>query len=533
MRSCPHCHLLLETTQWDGPAAYGCRSCGGVWIVQSDAALLMSDHRLLLQLLELYPGVADLAAFDGLPAHCPDCRTVRLEEAEPAQPAVCPRCGGVWLEARDRRALAGAEPARQEPAAEKKPPDSAQAPTPQRQEVPQASVAAEPTDPLERLLAGNLRFAEGRPRRPNQALERRAEVAQTQAPFAVVITCSDSRVVPELIFDVGLGDLFVIRSAGNTLSGQAEACVGYAVERFGPSLVLVLGHSRCSAVRAAVEGAVDHSYLRTLVAAIRPAVDMAMRHPGNLLDNAVRCNTFRTARRLRAYCDTLDLQRLTEELRVVPAFYDLDSGRVTIVEEMDEGETAVPLTVDADIRSREPLDDVDTDEDLETDENAEPSGRAPIEHTVEMPSHSVPIVTTSSQSVTVTIGSPTSARRTETTGAQARQVWCPRCRAGYSVDSRRCTRCGVTLVDGSQLVPCLACRAENKIEWSACWSCQAELHPAWLQSGTLAALMSGALRQGKVRVRRAGTTDSTGCSSVIVFAAVAVLLLALGSLLSI
>jgi len=110
-----------------------------------------------------------------------------------------------------------------------------------------------PDAAIERLKAGNARFVKGKPSRPNATPKRRAEIAESQRPFAIVVSCSDSRVPPELVFDAGLGDLFVVRTAGEVVTAVEMASIEYAVDHLGASLVLVMGHERCGAVKAAVE----------------------------------------------------------------------------------------------------------------------------------------------------------------------------------------------------------------------------------------------------------------------------------------
>ena len=120
-----------------------------------------------------------------------------------------------------------------------------------------AGVAPAPIVPpdvaIERLKAGNARFVKGKPSRPNATPTRRAEIAASQHPFAIVVSCSDSRVPPEMVFDAGLGDLFVVRTAGEVVTAVEMASIEYAVDHLGASLVLVMGHERCGAVKAAVE----------------------------------------------------------------------------------------------------------------------------------------------------------------------------------------------------------------------------------------------------------------------------------------
>jgi carbonic anhydrase len=182
------------------------------------------------------------------------------------------------------------------------------------------------------LLAGNRRYVAGASLHPHQSADRRAEVAHAQHPFAVVIGCSDSRVPPELIFDCGLGDLFVIRTAGHALDEMAYASAQYAIEHLGAPLIVVLGHTHCGAVKSVVDGAQTSAYLSLLVERLRPAVTAASRMPGNLLDNAVLENVRQTVTRLATtipYPSDLSAKGL---LTIIGAHYDLESGLVTPVE---------------------------------------------------------------------------------------------------------------------------------------------------------------------------------------------------------
>ena len=117
----------------------------------------------------------------------------------------------------------------------------------------ESAVGLRPDDALARLKEGNARYVKGRLKHPNGAPKRRTEVAQKQKPFAIVLSCADSRVPPELVFDQGIGDLFVVRTAGQAIGDIEFASIEYAVEHLGASMIMVLGHERCGAVKATVE----------------------------------------------------------------------------------------------------------------------------------------------------------------------------------------------------------------------------------------------------------------------------------------
>ena len=156
---------------------------------------------------------------------------------------------------------------------------------------------------LKRLSEGNGRYVAASMTYPNQTARRRKEVAKGQEPFAIIFGCVDSRVTPELVFDRGLGDLFVIRTAGHAVDSATLGSVEFGVEELEIPLVMVLGHERCGAVAATIEavekGAKRHGQIGVLVEAIKPAVERMRGQPGDLLDNAVRASVELMVRRLR------------------------------------------------------------------------------------------------------------------------------------------------------------------------------------------------------------------------------------------
>ena len=184
---------------------------------------------------------------------------------------------------------------------------------------------------LERLLEGNRRCLECGPHHPRQDAGRRAEVAAGQHPFAVIVGCSDSRIPPEVVFDKGLGDLFVVRLAGNVVDDMALGSVEYAVEHLGTRLVVVLGHARCGAVTAAVNHGDAPGHVHSIVKAILPAIEKARGMPGDLVDNAIRVNVAMVADRIRACEPILAPMARGGEIRVVEAYYDVTTGKVDIL----------------------------------------------------------------------------------------------------------------------------------------------------------------------------------------------------------
>ena len=182
-----------------------------------------------------------------------------------------------------------------------------------------------------RLLEGNRRYAAARLSHTNQTAVRRGEIAAGQHPFAVVVGCADSRVPPEILFDQGLGDLFVIRLAGHIVDDAVLASIEYAVEHLGIRYVMVLGHERCGAVEATVKGGDVPGHISSLAAAIRPAVDEAANRPGDKVDNVVRANVARTVRQLKASAPILKERVERGDLTIAGARYDLDEGSVSIL----------------------------------------------------------------------------------------------------------------------------------------------------------------------------------------------------------
>ena len=195
------------------------------------------------------------------------------------------------------------------------------------------------SEALERLRDGNRRFVSGdRSGHSLTSQTRRSEVAVGQAPFAIVLGCSDSRVPAEIVFDQGLGDLFVIRVAGNIVASSQVGSVEFAAERFGTPLVVVLGHSQCGAVLATLEQLTrpreDQSRnLRSIVDRVRPSVEPLMatelRHdPEALVRQAVRANVRVSANHLRHGSELLEQQIQRRRLLVVGAEYALETGVV-------------------------------------------------------------------------------------------------------------------------------------------------------------------------------------------------------------
>ena len=185
---------------------------------------------------------------------------------------------------------------------------------------------------LKRLKAGNERFVSGRPAHPNCSCGRRQEILKGQKPFAVVLSCSDSRAPPELIFDCGFGDIFVIREAGNTYNDVAIGAMEYVVGHLGARLVIVMGHSDCGAVKAAVSGAPLPGKIPLVLEEIKPAVERARRMKGDVIENAIREHVRIAVEEFSSCGPILSEKVKSGELRIVGAYYDLATGEVAFLE---------------------------------------------------------------------------------------------------------------------------------------------------------------------------------------------------------
>jgi len=189
----------------------------------------------------------------------------------------------------------------------------------------------------QRLEEGNQRYCADRLNHPRRDAERREAIADGQAPFATVLTCSDSRVPPELIFDKGLGDLFVVRVAGNIVGNAVLGSIEFASLHLGVNLTVVMGHASCGAVKATVAnvdvtGPATHSHVDTLIEAIRPAVRNA-RASGDddLAERSSQENARITAEQIRR-SEPVMAGLCRHGVEILAAYYDLESGEVRWLE---------------------------------------------------------------------------------------------------------------------------------------------------------------------------------------------------------
>ncbi len=186
------------------------------------------------------------------------------------------------------------------------------------------------TEALKRLLEGNQRFVDQKRKYPDQSLKRVQFLAKGQYPFASVLGCADSRVPTEIIFDQGLGNLFVVRVAGNVASDMAIGSLEYATSVLGCQLIVVLGHKKCGAVIEALQEKPAPGRISFIVEGIRPAVARVRLSKGDVRENAIVANIKYQAEKLQSRSTILANLIQTGKLQIVGAYYDIDTGRVSI-----------------------------------------------------------------------------------------------------------------------------------------------------------------------------------------------------------
>lgn len=189
----------------------------------------------------------------------------------------------------------------------------------------------DPNAALKRLMDGNQRFVHQLSEHPDQSQARIKEVAQAQQPFAALLSCADSRVAPEILFDEGIGDLFDIRVAGNIVTPEVLGSLEYAVDILGTPLIMVLGHERCGAVTAAVQGKHLLGHINSFVKAIKPAIAKIEGESDDLVDNAVVANVQYQIQKLKQNSTIVSQKLLYGKLKIVGGRYDLDTGEVTLI----------------------------------------------------------------------------------------------------------------------------------------------------------------------------------------------------------
>src|SRR5262249_26295867 len=218
-----------------------------------------------------------------------------------------------------------------------------------------------PADAISRLREGNGHFTAGNPQHPDesaeerrymaansyenagmtflgmtaeQAAKRRTELTKSQHPFATIVSCSDSRVPPEIVFDQGLGDLFICRVAGNVINDESLGSIEYSVDHLAVRLIVVLGHQSCGAVKAAKETIAAKGkapeHIESLVAAIKPAVEATMNGD---LNATIEANVKHVVDLLRSSTPVLKAKVDSGEVQVIGGYYSLDTGAVTFLDQ--------------------------------------------------------------------------------------------------------------------------------------------------------------------------------------------------------
>jgi len=190
-----------------------------------------------------------------------------------------------------------------------------------------------PAEAIAKLKEGNARYTSGNLQHPGQTTERRAELTKSQHPFAIILSCSDSRVPPEIVFDQGLGDLFIVRVAGNVLNDEGLGSIEYGVEILGARFIVVLGHQSCGAIDAAMKTVAAKGkapgHIQSLVTAIKPVVDST---PKGDLDTMIKANVKHVVDALRSSTPILKARVESGDVQVMGGYYTLDTGAVTFLE---------------------------------------------------------------------------------------------------------------------------------------------------------------------------------------------------------
>jgi carbonic anhydrase len=189
---------------------------------------------------------------------------------------------------------------------------------------------ATPDQALQQLVDGNQRFVTSKRQHPNQTMARVIETAEEQKPFAAILGCADSRVPVEILFDQGFGDLFVCRVAGNVATPEEIGSLEFGCAVLGAKTILVLGHERCGAVKAAIKGAPVPGQISSLLDAIKPAVESTKGETGDRLASTCKANVKRQVETLSA---SPVLSQLVKDgkLKITGGYYDLDTSLVTLI----------------------------------------------------------------------------------------------------------------------------------------------------------------------------------------------------------
>ncbi|HEY9702710.1 MAG TPA: carbonic anhydrase [Allocoleopsis sp.] len=187
-----------------------------------------------------------------------------------------------------------------------------------------------PDQAIKQLMAGNDRFIKQKRKYPHQTIARLKEVAKGQNPYAAILGCADSRVPLEIVFDQGLGDLFVVRVAGNIVTPEETGSLEFGTLVLGAKVIMVLAHSECGAVKSTIQGGSVPGQIGSLLEAIKPAVDKTEGKKGDRLINATKQNVLEQIEKLKA--SPVISQLITDgKLKVIGGYYDLKTGKVSMV----------------------------------------------------------------------------------------------------------------------------------------------------------------------------------------------------------
>jgi carbonic anhydrase len=187
-----------------------------------------------------------------------------------------------------------------------------------------------PEQAVKSLMEGNQRFVNGKRENPHQNMARLAEIAKAQKPFAAILSCADSRVPSEIIFDQGFGDLFVCRIAGNVATTEEIGSLEFGTLVLGAKVIMVMGHERCGAVDATIKGAQVPGQIASLLDAIKPSLKKSETQTGDRLENAIKANVLYQVERVKT---SPVISQLIDEgkVKIVGGYYDLDTGTVSMV----------------------------------------------------------------------------------------------------------------------------------------------------------------------------------------------------------
>ena len=191
-------------------------------------------------------------------------------------------------------------------------------------------------DALKKLQKGNKRFVEMHLKHPDSTKKRRKEMLKGQHPFVVILSCSDSRVPPELIFDQGLGDIFEIRNAGNVLDDHIIGSIEYAVMHCGVKLIVIMGHQDCGAIAATLSGVSETKYIKALEDSIQPAIEDCKKNNLEInSDNVVKAHVMQDINELLQTDDGFVEFMKKHDVKIMPAYYHLDTGKVDFLQAID------------------------------------------------------------------------------------------------------------------------------------------------------------------------------------------------------